>query len=261
MALPAPGPVPVLVTEWVILGVAALSISARLHLRLLIQKRRLLTSDWLICGAWVMAAANASFDIALAQLGALEPGVTTTLRGYNGSLEDAELSLKLYWISYFPYFATFYLSKGSLLAVYMHFFTDSMVKRKMIADPATSCEGEKMVRVFEGAWAMHFSSDMLVFILPWFILPDLKLEKAMKIGVICTLLLGMIDIIFCLVRFITIQISIRGDTLSLSLNELWSSLDSNIGVLVASLPGLRPYFRRNKAKSSSCEATTASTNR
>ncbi|KAH7123111.1 hypothetical protein EDB81DRAFT_890809 [Dactylonectria macrodidyma] len=229
MAFPAPGPVPVLVTEWVILGIAALSISARLHLRLLIQKRRLLTSDWLICGAWIMAAANASFDIALAQLGALEPGVMTTLRGFNGSPEDAELSLKLYWISYFPYFATFYLSKGSLLSVYMRFFTESMVKRQIfvrativytvccyvatlllqlcicrpiehnwIEDPAADCEGEKMIRVFEGAWAMHFSSDMLVFILPWFILPDLKLEKAMKIGVICTFALGMIDIIFSL---------------------------------------------------------------
>lgn len=63
----------------------------------------------------------------------------------------------------------------------------------------------------------HFSNLKAVFILPWFIVPGLQMKWKLKMGVYCTFLLGLINIIFCLVRFITIQTSQVNSRLPLSL--------------------------------------------
>ncbi|TQN67215.1 hypothetical protein CSHISOI_08215 [Colletotrichum shisoi] len=67
----------------------------------------------------------------------------------------------------------------------------------------------------------------------------------MRIGVYCTFGLGIINMTFSLVRFITIQTA-PVEALPFGLVELWSELDVNIGLLVASLPSLRPYFRSSR---------------
>jgi hypothetical protein len=66
-------------------------IAARLYLRLKIQRRRLMSSDVLMCVAWVAAVAAASFDIQFAVMGALDPKVEATLKGYDGGPEEIKL--------------------------------------------------------------------------------------------------------------------------------------------------------------------------
>jgi hypothetical protein len=56
-----------------------------------------------------------------------------------------------------------------------------------------------------------------VFALPWLIVPGLQMKKTVLAGVYCAFLLGIINIVFCLLRFITIQISVDGQGPSLSL--------------------------------------------
>ncbi|KAM5353052.1 hypothetical protein ACJZ2D_017069 [Fusarium nematophilum] len=278
MALPAPGPA----SQWILILLAAAVIAARLYLRLKIQMRRLLRSDQLMCAAWVAAVATASFDVKFAQMGALDPQVKTTLEGYNGGPGDITLILKrltetiwqLFWASSFPYFTTFYLCKAALLAVYLQIFPCFMRKRRIFLwctitfvvvsyvitllmvlciclpvetnwslDPEKKCPSSKLALVFEVAWILHFLGDLLVFALPWFIVPGLQLRKTIKLGVYCTFLLGIINISFCLVRLITIQTSQVDNALPLSLFELWSTLDCNIGLIIACLPSLRQYFQ------------------
>ncbi|KAK7397532.1 hypothetical protein QQX98_013102 [Neonectria punicea] len=71
MALPAPGPAAVLASQWILVTIAAGVVAARVYPRLKIQKRKILSSDILMCAAWVGAVVTASFDIKIAVMGAL----------------------------------------------------------------------------------------------------------------------------------------------------------------------------------------------
>lgn len=82
-------------TQWTLVFIAALVIGARLYLRLLIQRRKLLNSDILMCAAWVAGIGSASFDIVLLRLGALEPDVATVLEQFHGTPEVIQLILKV----------------------------------------------------------------------------------------------------------------------------------------------------------------------
>ncbi|WYZ34159.1 hypothetical protein EsH8_I_000435 [Colletotrichum jinshuiense] len=215
-------------------------------------------------------------------MGALHQNIKITLDGFNGSDEEALVIMRLFWASSIPFFTTFYLCKGALLAVYVQIFPVFMYHRRMILWAAiiycglaylvsmlllfsiclplskhwaiedrvvgtenVMCSASSPAIVFQVGWALHFFGDILVFCLPWLILPDLKIKRALKIGVYCTFGLGIINMTFSLVRFITIQTA-PVSSLPFGLVELWSELDVNIGLLVASLPSLRPYFRQNR---------------
>lgn len=72
----------------------------------------------------------------------------------------------------------------------------------------------------------------------------------MKISVYAVLGLGVINIVFSLTRFISIEMSVVTTASSVTLISLWSALDVNIGVIIACLPALRPLLRRNMKSSS-----------
>lgn len=100
--------------------------------------------------------------------------------------------------------------------------TDSVVGTENVM-----CSASSPAIVFQVGWALHFFGDILsmfvysrpwlalrlltaanfskVFCLPWLIIPDLKIRRSLKIGVYCTFGLGIINMTFSLVRFITIQ--------------------------------------------------------
>ncbi|KAF9872750.1 hypothetical protein CkaCkLH20_09613 [Colletotrichum karsti] len=215
-------------------------------------------------------------------MGALKQNIKITLDGYDGSDADVILIMRLFWASSIPFFTTFYLCKAALLAVYLQLFPVFMYYRRMllwativytglayltsilllfticlplsknwavedrvVGTENVMCSASSPAIVFQVGWALHFFGDILVFSLPWLIIPDLKIKRALKIGVYCTFGLGIINMTFSLVRFITIQTA-SVDYLPFGLVELWSELDVNIGLLVASLPSLRPYFRSNR---------------
>ncbi|KAK7428278.1 hypothetical protein QQZ08_005175 [Neonectria magnoliae] len=277
MALPAPGPAAVLATQWILITLAAGVVAARVYLRLKIQKRKILSSDVLMCAAWVSAVVTASFDIKFATMGALHPKVKTTLVGYDGTPEEVSLLLKLSWVSSIPFFTTFYLCKAALLAVYLQVFPRFMTKRRIFLwstvgfvaicyvvsillvictcipvhinwslNPDVTCAADNAPLVFRVGWALHFAGDLLIFALPWLIVPGLQMKWKLKVGVYCTFLLGIVNIVVCLVRFTTIETSVVRDSIPLSLVEIWSTLDCNIGLLIACLPSLRPYFRTKR---------------
>ncbi|OLN89245.1 hypothetical protein CCHL11_09608 [Colletotrichum chlorophyti] len=117
---------------WVTILTAGAVIGASLHLRINIQGRKLQPSDYLLCLAWCSAVATAAFDIQFTIMGALHQNVKITLDGFNGSDEDVALIMRLFWASSIPFFTTFYLCKGALLAVYVQIFPVFMQNRRRI---------------------------------------------------------------------------------------------------------------------------------
>ncbi|EWG49248.1 hypothetical protein FVEG_16448 [Fusarium verticillioides 7600] len=262
----------VVATEWALISVATAVILARLYLRLILQRRSLLASDVFMCAAWVSAVALASFDIYFFRIGIFKPGTTFDLAGFEGTAEEAENFYKLYYFSSYPFYTTFYFSKAALLAVYLQIFPSFMVKRRrflwaVIVYVAISfiitilllslsclpvwrnwtlsdqrCTVKSIKINFEISWVLNISSDILIFILPWLVIPELTLRRRLRYSLYATFLLGLINIIFCVVRFAQIQ-QYGGDlVITISLVELWSFIDACIGLIIACLPSLRPFF-------------------
>ncbi|KAH7125902.1 hypothetical protein EDB81DRAFT_860589 [Dactylonectria macrodidyma] len=272
MVFAAPGPVVVVATACVLISIAGAAIAARLWLRLKIQKRRLLVSDILMGLAFACAIVTMALTVKMAQEGALDAGVEPNLVGFDGTEEEIVFILKLFWVLNFPFFSTLYLCKAALLAVYLQVFPLSMRKRRIflwvtvgyvavsyvvsimlvlcICLPVASnwsvdkaCSVNRLALTFQIAWALHFFGDILVFALPWLIVPGLQMKRWMKTGVYCTFLLGLINITFCLLRFVTIQTSVVNNGVPMSIISLWNVLDCDIGLVIACLPSLRPYLR------------------
>ncbi|KAH7137764.1 hypothetical protein EDB81DRAFT_844225 [Dactylonectria macrodidyma] len=273
----APSGAAVLGVIYTLITLAALLIAARVHLRLKIQKRKLVAADWLMILAWCSAFTTASFDIVFMNQGALEPNIHYTLNNWDTKPERLEYVLRMMWAALIPFFTTFYLCKASLLAVYLELFPPFMTKRRIvlwttiiysalayvvsiclqlflcfpiernwtIMEPEMLCDAFAVVTTFQVAWTLHFLGSIALFILPFLILYKLNLRKRMKIGVYCVFLLGLVDISFSLTRFLTVQLSAVGGFRSVTTIELWSSLDAYIGLIIACLPALRPYLRRN----------------
>ncbi|KAL6916547.1 hypothetical protein FSST1_008042 [Fusarium sambucinum] len=262
----------VIAVQWTLLSVALGVIVARLYLRLILQRRRLLASDCFMCAGWCTTAASACFDIVFYQKGAMRQGVTLGLVGFEGTAEEASEFYKLYHFSDYPFHTTFYLSKAALLSVYLQVFPDFMVKRRRflwavityvaasytttilfltvsclptwrhweLSDKGCSIESIKMT--FEIAWSLNIMGDILIFILPWLVVPELTLRPRLRYSLYATFGLGIINISFSIVRFALIQKYGADLIITITLVELWSFMDSCIGLIIACLPSLRPYF-------------------
>ncbi|KAH7012849.1 hypothetical protein EDB80DRAFT_569156, partial [Ilyonectria destructans] len=259
---------------WLLIAITASLIVARIYLRLKINRQQVVLSDVFICLAWCCSVMIASFDIAFAKIGVLHQNVSYALEGFDADLETMQHVLKLFWVSNFPFYAGFYLSKAAILAFYEQLFPVVLRKRRFMLwmtvayvacawlvttsvilfhcwpieanwslAPTVACPTSGAYVVFQIGWALHFSGDILIFILPFLILYRLRLRPLVKISVYCTFVLGIINISFCLARFLILQLEVSTGAPSFTLVELWSSLDLNVALLIACLPPLRPYLR------------------
>lgn len=262
----------VIATQWSLLSIATGVIIARLYLRIFLQRRRLLASDIFMIAAWCAVVALAVFNIIFYRMGVLRRGITIDLAGFEGTAEEAERFNKFYHFVDYPFHTAFYLSKGALLAVYLQIFPDFMVKRRRFlwatityvilgyiatillltvtclpmqrnwSLEAEACSIESTKITFEVAWALNISGDILIFILPWLVIPELTLKNRLRYSLYATFLLGLINIAFCVVRFAQIEKYGADLIITITLIELWSSIDVCIGLIIAGLPSLRPFF-------------------
>ncbi|KAJ4212889.1 hypothetical protein BFJ63_vAg17382 [Fusarium oxysporum f. sp. narcissi] len=93
MAVHAPTPAAVLISEWLLLSIAATMILARLWLRIRINRQRLLLSDVFICLAWFSAVASASVDVYLKCVGILRQDEDAFLQIYDGDPKTRQSAL------------------------------------------------------------------------------------------------------------------------------------------------------------------------
>ncbi|EMT74498.1 hypothetical protein NOF04DRAFT_14019 [Fusarium oxysporum II5] len=277
----APSGEAVTAVTYSLVSLAAVLIAARIYLRLFIQKQRLLLSDLLIIAAWFSAFMTIVFGLLVAKYNTLRPELDYTLMNWDAPLEAQIYVARLSWAAMFPFLTTFYLCKASLLAVYLQLFPTFMKTRRIllwitiaycaaayivtislqlflclpvwrnwaINQPEKLCPDDDLARIFQIAWALHFAGSLALFALPWLIVYKVQMKRKIKIGVYSVFLLGLVDITFSLTRFLSVQLGNVGQFRSVTTIELWSSLDSNIGLIIACLPALRPFLRRNRETS------------
>lgn len=274
------GPVPVMVVGWVLLAIATGVIFARIYLRLKIQRRRLLVSDALMATAWVFAVAEVSSHVVMMNLGGLDKGVGTTPVGFHGGSYKLQAITKAYWFSLIPFFGAVYLCRAALLSMYLEIFPVFMRKRRIflwmticynfLALLATfvvtyrlcypmdrlwdlnlerACSGALGKQIFNITWALNFVGDMLVFFLPWLVVPGLKIRPKLKIGLYATFLLGLITILFSIMRLVYTAKSQVRNSVPYSTVMLWATIEMNLGLIITCLPSLRPYLRIKEEKS------------
>ncbi|KAH7006783.1 hypothetical protein EDB80DRAFT_576889, partial [Ilyonectria destructans] len=276
-------------TQWTLIFIAALVIGARVYLRLLIQRRKLLNSDILICAAWVAGIGSASFDIVLLRLGALELDVATVLEQFYGTPEVIQLILKisrseskadLFWIRITPLLVTFYLCKAALLAIYLQIFPEFMVKRRIflsftIAFVASSFVASILVVYctclpLKRNWYVATSHSTFTVLYLTIISKGPEYRISIANDYVVFVLTWLIVVGFDVKRALRLgfasslghyryrfllgalhQIVNASDNLSISISSVdyWNSLDLYVGLTVAYLPSLMPYLSRHRITS------------
>ncbi|RSL49053.1 hypothetical protein CEP54_012621 [Fusarium duplospermum] len=281
----APSTAGVLACFWILRCVSAILIAARLWLRLKIQHQALLLSDALLLIAWCSSFTHAVFVVIFAVKGALHPDIDYTLINWKVDVVEVEFITRMIWSSVFPFFFV-------LLATYLQLFPAFMKKLRLAlyiaigycvsgylvsmsvqlflcwpiegnwsfaSNPAVVCEPKIIGTIFYIAWSLHFTANLSIIILPFFILKDLQVKKKTMVSIYAIFSLGIIDIAFSLTRFLTIHLG-SGEFKPLTLIQIWSIFDENMALIIACLPSLRPYLRHG-FKSSSAEASYGYGNR
>ncbi|KAM5387037.1 hypothetical protein ACJZ2D_000330 [Fusarium nematophilum] len=282
----APSTSGILAAHWLLTIVAGGLVSARIFLRISIQRQRLLFSDGLLVIAWSGCLAHSALATALAASGALDPANDFTLLNWDVSAARLEAAAKIIYASTFPFFTALYFCKFAFLATYHQLFPVFMRPLRWAlyitmaycitgylvsvsvqlflcwpiegnwnysTNPDSVCSTDVTPKIFLISWSLHFSANIIIAILPFFILRGLQVKIRVKVGICIVFLLGFIDIAFSLTRFITI-FSKPMSFKPLTLIQLWTALDENIALIAACLPALRPYLRVG-CKSSSAEAS------
>ncbi|KAH8694263.1 hypothetical protein BGW36DRAFT_384618 [Talaromyces proteolyticus] len=257
----------VIAVEWTVLGFCLALILARLYLQLLLQRKRLFLSDYFICLAWLSGIWGAALDIELKKLGWLNP--STTWLKFESIANRRHLTQKLLFISWFPLLTTLYLNKMALLSLFFHLFPSvfrtiyyslwivtiysglsyfasilfvslACLLSKTQEPNFPFCNAHSYFTFWVATWVLHFSSDVFVFVLPFLILRNLRLNWKKRIGLCITFGFGLLSITACLLRFLIVLLTYPN--VSATTTELLCAIDSYVGIVVACLPSLRPYL-------------------
>lgn len=84
------------ISEWTLISLSTLVIAARIYLRLVIQKRPLLSSDIVMASAWAMGIVVASFCLTYVHMGVMEPNINYSLKDYDGTEDDKQFILRVW---------------------------------------------------------------------------------------------------------------------------------------------------------------------
>ncbi|KAH7129062.1 hypothetical protein EDB81DRAFT_888829 [Dactylonectria macrodidyma] len=98
--------------------------------------------------------------------------------------------------------------------------------------------------VFVVQWCLNFSTDLLLFCFPFFLLPHLKLRREQKIGLAGVFSLGAITLTVSLARFIAYNVTDFG--LDDASGNTLCTAEMTTAVIVVCLPGLKKFITRSK---------------
>ncbi|KAH6953842.1 hypothetical protein BKA56DRAFT_504308 [Ilyonectria sp. MPI-CAGE-AT-0026] len=267
----------VIATEWVLIAFGAVLILARFYLRLKINRQHLVISDIFICLAWCSAVACSSSDVVFFRMGILHPGVDSNLNGYDGhelqrvlivrgppcrvaSLAAQCAALLGFYLQIVPDFFTIYRAilwativytgLGFIISVLLNLVISLPVKRNRALD-GTGCFDET-VRLFHIAWALYFSSDIIIFFLPFYLFHTVPIRRlSVRLALYCVFGLGIIEIAITLTRYVALNLPPDSKVPFTNIGKswlfcsalLWTAIDANLGVVIAALPPLRPYLQ------------------
>ncbi|KAJ4994022.1 archaeal flagellin n-terminal-like domain-containing protein, partial [Stagonosporopsis vannaccii] len=107
---------------------------------------------------------------------------------------------------------------------------------------------------FASNWALNWSTDLLLFIFPFFILNCLKLHRRQKIALCGVFSLGLITMTISLARFIVYTVT--DYNVDDATGNLLCTAEMCTAVVVVSLPALKPLLIRNSPNNSSYPRST-----
>ncbi|KAF2663855.1 hypothetical protein BT63DRAFT_113357 [Microthyrium microscopicum] len=93
-------------------------------------------------------------------------------------------------------------------------------------------------KLFLGDWIMNMMTDLVILLLPFPLLLKLELNRRQVAGLCVTFGLGVITMIVSVFRFVTVK---QHSFLPL---YVWSVAEISTGIMVVSLPALRPLLRK-----------------
>ncbi|THX14037.1 hypothetical protein D6D17_03313 [Aureobasidium pullulans] len=109
-----------------------------------------------------------------------------------------------------------------------------------------ACSTFNSLRVLQIDWALNFTSDIAIFVLPFPLLRHLHLGSRQIYGLLVTFALGLATIAVNLARFITIQTGNNWNAVF-----IWSMAEMAVAIIVVSLPALKTLLRRKNQTSTS----------
>ncbi|OAL05591.1 hypothetical protein IQ06DRAFT_289715 [Phaeosphaeriaceae sp. SRC1lsM3a] len=105
-------------------------------------------------------------------------------------------------------------------------------------------------------WSLNWSTDLILFILPFFFLRVLKLHRCQMVSLCGVFSLGLITMAISLSRFIKVAFATDGSLIDDASGNLWYTAEMCTAVVVVSLPMLKPLMMRMSPKNTSDESAS-----
>ncbi|RDW59042.1 hypothetical protein BP5796_11966 [Coleophoma crateriformis] len=256
--------------EWALFTLAVIMVAIRLFVRIRIQRRKLLLSDAFLVISVIDAMALIICDTQSYRLGAMGGSAFTSADSGAAELQQIVTLSKYSFASNYFYDSGIYFPKFTILTFYLKLFpvTKPRLRKALYAvsaftvsafvctafldtfwcgsdvasnwsTDAHACSTFNSLVVFQIDWSTNITSDVMIFLLPFPLLRELKLKPRQIIGLAVTFALGAITMAISIARFISVQASSLYNTL-----YVWSMAEMAVAIIVVSLPALSSLLNR-----------------
>lgn len=252
-------PTGVIVSEWFLLVLSFLLVNARIFLHLHMGQKTLFMSDAMLILAFLAALGLVICDTLTYRLGAMDVFTGNTVA-----------IMKIRFATNYFFDVGLYFPKFSMLAFYTIIVprTTPNLRKALYAviafvvlsclttlfsdtfwcgsrpgsnwSPEAQCQAFTSMTLVKMNWALNFTSEVLIFILPFPLIRGLNLRlKRERAGLSIVFMLGAITIIVSLARFIAMLI-VSND---ISIYVL-ATAEFTIPIIILSMVSLRPLLHR-----------------
>ncbi|RDW63557.1 hypothetical protein BP6252_11102 [Coleophoma cylindrospora] len=230
--------------EWALFTLAVIMVTIRLIVRVRIQRRKLLLSDIFLVVSVIDAMGLIICDTQSYRLGAMGGSAFTSADSGAAELQQEVTLSKLFPVTkprlrkaLYAVF-TFTASAFVCTAFLDTFWCGSDVASNWSTE-ADACSTFNSLAVFQIDWSTNITSDVMIFLLPFPLLRELRLKPRQIIGLAITFALGAITMAISIARFISVQATSLYNTL-----YVWSMAEMAVAIIVVSLPALSSLLTR-----------------
>ncbi|KAF3038731.1 hypothetical protein E8E11_005943 [Didymella keratinophila] len=262
-----------IVVQFLLVAIALAITVLRCYIRIFLERRSLTLPDYLVWGAWFSTLGFCTGSVVALKLQLAHPLVEPNL------VTDSEVYLKTVFVICYFFDFGLYLPKAALVAFFWWLiplgfrrlrvavyvsaaYVGSCFVATILSDTLTapnisdnwSLENQldstwNSYRAFAINWTLNWSTDILLFILPFFMMSSLKLRKRQKIALCGVFSLGMITIIISASRFIVYTVT--DYNVDDATGNLWCTAEMCTATIVVSLPAMKALIVRASPNNSS----------
>ncbi|KAF3007505.1 hypothetical protein E8E13_005560 [Curvularia kusanoi] len=232
-----------IVIQFVLLIVALVVTLLRCYIRIFLERRTLTLPDWLVWGGWFGTLGFGVGSIVALNIQRSHPLVEPDL------VTDSKAYLKTVFVMCYFFDFGLYFPKVSLVAFYWWLIPLD----NWSLDNQLNSTWNSFTALISN-WALNWSTDLLLFILPFFIINCLKLRKRQKIALCGVFSLGLITMAISLGRLIIYAAT--DYSVDDASGNLWCTAEMCTAVIVVSLPSLKTLIMRSSPNNSSYPRST-----